>query len=271
MPTTVTIGDFSRLTLLSVKALRHYHEVGLLAPAEIDPSSGYRRYDVAQVETAQLIRRLRDLDMPVPDVRSVVLAPDPQTRDELLRQHLDRMETSLARTREVVASLRLALDPLPDVVVEHRHLPAQPVLAVRFTAGDDTVADAFSRAFPALHATLGAAGALPVGPGGAVWSHEWFEDDEGEVIAFVPVLGPDVVAPAADQEVLVLEPIDVAVGIHAGAFTDFDRTYGALGRHVAEHCGSSGRPIRELYVIGPERTDDPDQYRTEICWPIGPA
>lgn len=271
MPTTVTIGDFSRLTLLSVKALRHYHEVGLLAPAEIDPSSGYRRYDVDQVETAQLIRHLRDLDMPVPDVRSVVLAPDPETRDDLLRQHLDRMEASLARTREVMTSLRLALVPLPDLVVEHRHLPAQPVLAVRFTAGEDTVADAFSRAFASLHATLDAADVLPVGPGGAVWSRAWFEDDEGEVVAFVPVVGVDGVTPAAGQEVLVLDPVVAAVGIHAGPFTDFDRTYGALGRHVAEHCGSSGRPIRELYVIGPERTDDPEQYRTEICWPIGPA
>jgi hypothetical protein len=42
--TLVSIGDFSRMTFLSVKALCHYHEVGLLPPAEIDSDTGYRRY-----------------------------------------------------------------------------------------------------------------------------------------------------------------------------------------------------------------------------------
>jgi MerR-like DNA binding protein len=51
----LSIGEFSRMTFLSVKTLRHYHDTGLLAPARIDPSSGYRYYDVSQVTTAQVI------------------------------------------------------------------------------------------------------------------------------------------------------------------------------------------------------------------------
>src|SRR5450755_508709 len=46
--TIMSIGDFARATHLSVKALRHYHEEALLEPAEVDPFSGYRRYDLAQ-------------------------------------------------------------------------------------------------------------------------------------------------------------------------------------------------------------------------------
>jgi DNA-binding transcriptional MerR regulator len=76
MGTMLNIGDFARMTFLSVKALRHYHEVGLLAPAEVDPESGYRRYALAQVPKAQVIRRLRELGMPIDDVRSVVEAPN---------------------------------------------------------------------------------------------------------------------------------------------------------------------------------------------------
>ena len=45
----LTIGDFSRMTFLTVKALRHYHDVGLLEPARTDPSSGYRYYRPEQV------------------------------------------------------------------------------------------------------------------------------------------------------------------------------------------------------------------------------
>jgi DNA-binding transcriptional MerR regulator len=77
--TLVSIGDFSRMTFLSIKALRHYHEVGLLPPAEIDPDTGYRRYHVEQVPTAQVIRRLRELGMSLDDVRAVIEA---QRRDQ---------------------------------------------------------------------------------------------------------------------------------------------------------------------------------------------
>jgi DNA-binding transcriptional MerR regulator len=52
---TLTIGDFSRATHLSVKMLRHYHDIGLLEPAGVDPYTGYRRYGTAQIfETAHL-------------------------------------------------------------------------------------------------------------------------------------------------------------------------------------------------------------------------
>ncbi len=64
MGTLLSIGDFARMTLLSVKMLRHYHELDLLPPAAIDPDSGYRLSDAAQVPTAQVIRRFRDLGMP---------------------------------------------------------------------------------------------------------------------------------------------------------------------------------------------------------------
>jgi DNA-binding transcriptional MerR regulator len=64
MSVLVSIGDFSRMTHLSVKALRFYHDQGLLEPARIDPATGYRFYEPAQVPLAQVIRRFRDLDMP---------------------------------------------------------------------------------------------------------------------------------------------------------------------------------------------------------------
>src|ERR687885_578474 len=100
MTTRLSIGDFSRMTYLSVKALRHYHDVGVLAPAEIDPSSGYRFYLPNQVGVAQMIRRLRDLGMPLDEVKTILEAPDEQARDATLVAHLQRMEAQLAETQQ---------------------------------------------------------------------------------------------------------------------------------------------------------------------------
>ena len=72
MTVRLSIGDFSRMTYLTVKALRHYQEVGILVPWSVDPDSGYRSYHLSQVPTAQVIKRLRDLDLPLESVRAVV-------------------------------------------------------------------------------------------------------------------------------------------------------------------------------------------------------
>jgi effector-binding domain-containing protein len=90
---------------------------------------------------------------------------------------------------------------------------------------------------------------------------------------FVPAFRAYAVADRVEQPLDGVELVDLpagyfAVTLHNGPFTDFDRTYGALGSHVAEYCEVAAGPIRELYVVGPGDVADPDQFRTEICWPI---
>ena len=111
MKAGLTVGDFSRITHLSVKTLRHYHEVGLLEPATVNPSTGYRYYSGEQIPTAQVIRRLRDLEMPVGEVKAVLDAPDATARNALIAAHLGRLEAELAQTRAAVDSLRNLLRP----------------------------------------------------------------------------------------------------------------------------------------------------------------
>ena len=63
MESSLAIGDFARATHLSIKTLRHYHRIGLLEPADVDPYTGHRRYTTEQIATAQVVRRFRSLDM----------------------------------------------------------------------------------------------------------------------------------------------------------------------------------------------------------------
>ena len=134
MSVQVSIGDFSRMTHLSVKALRFYHDQGLLEPARIDSFTGYRFYEPGQVPVAQVIRRFRDLGMPLDQVKAVLQAPDVETRTKEIISHLTAMETKLAEMQMSVASLRALLEgPPAGPAVEFRSIPATPVLAVRDT------------------------------------------------------------------------------------------------------------------------------------------
>ena len=255
---SVTIGEFSRLTHLTVKTLRHYHDQGLLVPYAVAAGSGYRRYSVDQVEDALLIGRLRSLAMPLAAVRRVLESGDTAERDAVIADHLLRMEAELDRTREIVASLRGLLTGTGTPRVERRTLPALAAVSVTARVPRDGIDAWCGQTFPALYTDLPAA---PAGPGGALYGTEFFNDGIGEVTAYVPVAGGPTTVPGGAY----------AVAVHAGPFVDFDRTYAALGSHVAAHATTAPGPIREIYLVSPPDTTDPDQYRTEVCWPITPT
>ena len=131
MPARMSIGDFSRATHLSVRTLRRYHEAGLLEPDTVDAQTGYRYYDPGQIPTAQVIHRLRDLDVPLPEVRRILAADDLEVRAGLIAGHLRRLEAELERTRTVVSSLRRLLAPEPaPLEVAMRSVPVMVVAAV---------------------------------------------------------------------------------------------------------------------------------------------
>ena len=269
MDTTVTIGEFSRLSHLSAKALRHYHDVGLLTPERID-ASGYRRYDLDQVRRAQLIGRLRRLDMPVPDIKAVLAAPDQRSRDLAIADHLERMEDALGRTAQVVASLRelLAPETMP-LVVDYRTVPPTPVLGIKARVRHAEIDSWCATTFPQLYIALAHHGIEPAGTGGAAYDSEFFEQDEGDVLAYVPLA--DTEDHANDNSPATFQTLPggrFAIALHAGPYSEIDRTYGALGSAVAARDTARPDPIREQYLIGPDHTRDALQFRTEVCWPI---
>jgi len=104
------IGRFSRLTGLTVKALRHYDELGLLPPAAVDPETGYRSYSAAQVGRAEWIRTLRLLELPLDDIATILATDDAATLKRLL---VDQQRRTRVRQAELGWILQ-RLQPLID-------------------------------------------------------------------------------------------------------------------------------------------------------------
>src|ERR1700726_3168176 len=180
MTSTLPIGDFSRATHLSVKMLRHYHELGLLEPVDVDLDSRYRRYAPEQIVTAQVIRRFRDLDMPLEDIQIVLQAPDVDTRNRVIANHLARLESSLARTHEAVTSLRELLDhPQASVPIEHRPLAATPAAVITDIVDKADALAWYRGAIGEVVATLSAQDITPAGPAGGIFATELFTEDRG--------------------------------------------------------------------------------------------
>lgn len=264
----LSIGDFARMTHLSVKALRHYHELSLLVPAEIDRYSSRRYYRPEQVAVAQVIRRLRDLEMPLDEIRAVLSAPDLAVRNEVLMAHLDRMTDQLAQTRATVASLReLLAAPRNRAGVEYRGIPATPAMAVVGTVSSAHVSDWWSDAFELLHGERARLGLEPAGPGGALFPGEFYELERADLVAYLPLRNP---LPQGHGRVVpyTVPSGELAIALHRGSLVDIDRTYGELGVHVATAAIGVAGPIREHYLVSYHDTPDESRHRTEVAWPI---
>ena len=267
MAAELTVGEFSRITHLSVKTLRHYHQVGLLEPADVNSSTGYRYYTHAQIPTAQVIRRLRDLDMPVADVKAVLAAPDTPARNALIASHLDRLERELAQTRSAVDSLRVLLEsPGPAAGIEHRTVPATAALGIQQTVRRGDILPWWQGALGELHASAQAQGLHATGPSGGLYASELFQHDHGEALVFIPVDGQ---VRAIGRVTPVLVPAaELAVAVHHGPLDNVDLTYSALGAYATSHEISVDGPVREYYLRDSHDTPDAGRWRTEIGWPI---
>ena len=95
------IGEFSKITMLTVKALRYYDEIGLLVPAAVDPESGYRLYDQANYDRAIMIQLFKRFDFSIQELLEVIpsIADQDDIAAFLLEKHqlLSQQMTQIGR------------------------------------------------------------------------------------------------------------------------------------------------------------------------------
>jgi DNA-binding transcriptional MerR regulator len=179
----LSIGEFARRSRLSPRALRLYDELGLLPPARVDDDSGYRYYTESQLDRAQLIAALRQLQISLADI-NVILSLEPDAAGERITQHWTAVAAQHAARRDLA-------DYLVDRIQGKRHLmyevttreiPARSVLCLKRTVEGTDGAWAFGKEFVSILRSHH----LPTSDGrvGAVFSIYWGEvsdDSDGPV------------------------------------------------------------------------------------------
>jgi DNA-binding transcriptional MerR regulator len=128
----VSIGEFARRSRLSIKALRLYDELGVLVPARVDEASGYRYYDVEQLEAARLVAMLRQLDVPLADIREL-LECDPTDAAWRIAAHWREVEAVHDARRGLAGYLVNRLSGRGSVMYEvaTREIPERSLLCLK--------------------------------------------------------------------------------------------------------------------------------------------
>jgi effector-binding domain-containing protein len=142
-----------------------------------------------------------------------------------------------------------------------------PALAIAETVTAEEGMEWWMGAFDELYAVAAEAGIEAAGPGGALFPSEFYELEKGDLIAYLPM--PALPSRGSAR----VQPFEVpagefAVAVHAGPFSEIDRTYGELGLHVTGAAIAVEGPIRERYLVTVRDTPEESRHRIEVLWPV---
>jgi DNA-binding transcriptional MerR regulator len=264
----LSIGRFAQLTGLTAKALRHYDELGLLRPAQVDDFTGYRWYSLEQARDAVAIRRLRGFELPLDEIAEVLRGDDALLRERLAVQRarlegravvtsrmIDELDRLLRGEEELVAARRLdyRVQDVPELVLAAIHrrarlgeLPIPELIGEtgKWAFAHDRVPGAPVAICPA--------------------------DDDGMVELRVgwPVRGT--VEPPAPIELVTCPAGRAVVHTYVGDFVGLCDEWRLLWESLqADGIRPRGVP-REHYETSPEEVNDPSEHVTRLVWPLEP-
>jgi DNA-binding transcriptional MerR regulator len=263
------IGDFSRLSQVSVKTLRYYDEVGLLKPTQVDQVSGYRYYSVVQLRQLHRILALRDLGFSLDQI-GYVLEADLSTEElrGMLRVRRAEQQQRLIKEQECLERVEALLQLIhqenttnTDAVIIKDTEPQRFASIRKTIPAYNQVGQLFGalfRDFP---------GSAARGPCFAIWHDDEHKDQDVDAEACVPVDEKYQGLPTircAD-----LPTVKVASVIHHGAYNTLTQSYQMVPKWVEANGYQVQGPIREIYLqCGEPLRQDDDSYVTEIQVPI---
>lgn len=266
------IGDFSKLSRVSIRMLRHYDEIGLLRPVKIDPESGYRYYNENQLPIAGRITALKDMGFGLTAIGEVLACYGEKERlehhlrlkqAELLEQsrqtayRLRLLDTALERLRKDDETMKydVTLKTFPEryAATVRMHIPAYEMEGMLWSL---LVSETAS-----LHL-------IPDDPCccSVVFYDQEFKESDVDVEAQKTVKGqyPD----TEHVKFKTLPEITVASATCRGSYDQMSDIMAAVAGWIRDNGYEFDGPAFNIYHVSPHETSDPNEFVTEVCYPV---
>lgn len=269
------IGDFSRLSRISVKALRYYDEIGLLKPVKVDQFTGYRYYSADQLPQLNYILALKNMGLSLEEIATMInsdLTPS-QMRDIFilkkgeLQQRVNEEQRRLEQVEKLLKQIEKE-GTMPDYQITIKKVEPQVIASIRDvlpTYGD------VGRLYGEIFKYLGKKWVLkPAGPVMLICHDSEYKERDVDVEAAVPISKN---IPSSDRvKVYELPGLDqAACTVYKGPYQGISEAYNALMAWIESNGYQITGPDRELYFTDPNKVKDPAENVTEIQFPVKKA
>ena len=263
----LTIGSFAAATRLSLKALRLYSQVGILAPRFVDPESGYRYYHVDQLRQARLIRMLRMTEMPLAAIRQA-LAAAPVEAERLVHDHVQAMEARALQARRLVPDLvaYLRQEATMPLEVQVRTVDPQPIISITKRVRVDKLDRHIRDSLATLVARVEAEGETAAGAPFGIYHGGVNTEDDGPMEVCVPVRR--MLATGGEIAARELDGGRVAYVTMRGEQCEFPavlEAYDAAHDWITQNGYEPAEPPREIWYSAPGEDSHGDNHM-EVAW-----
>ena len=261
-----TIGEFSKITGLTVKALRFYHEQGLLIPTSVDDETGYRYFDRSKIETARSITHLRTLDLSLDEIGTILRSAgdDADLRDVMERQK-SFLETKIQRYREIVRSLNrfLAEEEEARTLMTRSPFPIEEKLTDPILVAGIRMKGRYADCGPAFARIGRILGRYINGKPLMLHYDSEFKEDDADFEPCMPVKN---CKPVDGISIRQLPGGRCVCLLHKGAYDQLGQSYAQVLEYVRGKGYHVQVPTREIYHKGPGMIfrGNPKNYLTEI-------
>lgn len=257
-----SIGEFSRISGMTIKTLRFYHEQELLVPALVDAQSGYRYYTQAQIQTAHAIAYLRGLDFSIAEIKQILkgderVLPLMEQQRERLRQRIAQLRKSVRSLDQFIQSERQALAmSQANSQIEERSIQPILVAGIRMKGRYDDCGKVFARLGRSL-------GRFICGKPLLLHYDSEYHEDDADFEVCMPLKTPRTLDGVSTRQ---LPPARCVTLLHQGPYEQLGHSYAKVIQYINEKKYQIILPTREIYLKGPGMIfkGNPKNYLTEI-------
>lgn len=269
------IGDFSKLSFVTVKTLRYYDEIGLLKPVKVDRFTGYRYYSAEQLPRLNYIAALKKMGLSLEEITVLInndLSPT-QVRDIFilkkaeLQQRVNEERQRLEQVENLLSQIEKE-GTMPEYQVVIKKVEPQIIASIR-----DVLPNygAIGQLYGEIFGYLGSQGiTVPAGPTLFICYDTEYKESDVDVEAGVPV--GKTIPDSGRVKVYELPGMEqAACTVYTGPYDTIGEAYSAIMKWTEENGYQITGPDRELYLTSPADTQDPAKYVTEIQFPVKKA
>lgn len=263
------IGDFSKLSRISIRMLRHYDQLGLLTPQSTDPFTGYRYYTAEQLIPTGRIHALREMGFGLAAIGEMLrCGGDPQAlagrmaaQRAALQAQADALERQILLLDTAMEQLRKD-ETAMNYNVSLKTLPERQVASVRM------VLPHYSEEGRLWHTMMAETAGMHMAYGDpriacAVFHDKEYKDQDVDVEVQMTVRGP---YPDTEHVRFKTEPpVQFASATFRGGYDQIAAVNAAVAAWVQGNGYAFDGPMFNIYHAGPNDTGDPKDYVTEVC------
>lgn len=265
------IGEFSKLSRVSIRMLRHYDEIGLLKPAEIDRFTGYRYYNPDQLPVIGRITALKDMGFQLADIVKILdVYDDRETLDDYFAMRQAELkeiaETAHYQMRLLdTARKRLRKEQNMSYNVSIKTIPERYAATVHMTIPryEDE-----GMVWQILNEETAPLNVIPAEPClvAAEYLDDEYKEEDVELVAWKTVKGdyPD----TEHVKFKTLPAVKVASCMVKGGYEQMPEVYGAVIAWVNENGYECAGPMFNIYHVSPHETQNSDEFVTEVCYAV---